>query len=106
MKIARETTAGLPHPAPQGTTIYHWHGGLLLLAKTLVLDRPTSPVAATLRIALGKPYTIEVQDRRLTTRASLVGSKVCHKAITAIGSDLAPLYFAVEWVRSSEVRYA
>lgn len=86
----------LPHPAPTGATIYHWRGGLLLLAQTLLLDRPTAPIAATLRIALGQPYTIEVEDRILTTRASLVAPKQCRKQLTAVNSELALFYLPIE----------
>ncbi len=86
----------LPHPAPAGLRIYHWHGGLLLLASTLILDRPTQPIAATLRIALRKPYTIEVEDTTLTTRASLVGSQRLRKRVTAIDSDVALFYLPIE----------
>ena len=84
------------HPAPHGATIYHWHGGLLLLTNSLYLDRPTSPIAATLRIALGEPYTIEVEGRVLTTRASLVGPKRCRNRITAVNSDMALFYLPIE----------
>lgn len=86
----------LPHPAPAGLRIYHWHGGLLLLASTLVLDRPTQPIAATLRIALRNPYSIEVEDTTLTTRASLVGSQRLRKRVTAIDSDVALFYLPIE----------
>ena len=84
------------HPAPYGATIYHWHGGLLLLTNSLYLDRPTAPIAATLRIALGEPYTIEVEGRVLTTRASLVGPKRCRNRITAVNSDMALFYLPIE----------
>ncbi|MES2719355.1 MAG: AraC family transcriptional regulator [Pseudomonadota bacterium] len=84
------------HPAPHGATIYHWHGGLLMLTNSLYLDRPTAPIAATLRIALGEPYTIEVEGRVLTTRASLVGPKRCRNRITAVNSDMALFYLPIE----------
>lgn len=87
---------GAAHPAPVGATIYYWHCGLLLLAPTLVLDRPTSPLSVTLRIACREPYTIEVEGRTLTTRASLVGSKAGRRRITAINSDIALFYLSPE----------
>ena len=106
MSDAEIPSMDYPHPAPQGTRIYHWRGGLLLLAHTLVLDRPTNPIAATLRIALNKPYVIEVEDRKITTRASLVGSGKVRKRVTAIDSDVALFYFPIEWPEYSGLRRA
>lgn len=96
----------LPHPAPAGTTIYHWQGGLLLLARTLVLTRPTMPISATLRLAISKPYTVEVEDCSLETRASLVGSKRLRKRIVAVDSDMALFYFPIEWPEYAGLRKA
>jgi len=96
MKTAGGEAAGLPHPAPAGARIYLWHGGLLLLAESLYLDRPTAPIAATLRLALGAPYTIEVEDRVLTTQASLVGSKRLRKRVVAPHSEVMLFYFPIE----------
>lgn len=80
----------------QGATIYYWKRGLLLLAPTLVLERPTSPLTATLRIACRKPYTIEVEGRSLKTYASLVAPRAERRRVVAIDSDIALFYFPLE----------
>lgn len=90
------SSARQPQPASEGATIYYWSRGMLLLAPTLVLDRPTSPLTATLRLACNKPYTIEVEGRNLTTRASLVAPRAGRKRIVARESDIALFYFPLE----------
>ncbi|MFA5938043.1 MAG: helix-turn-helix domain-containing protein [Sinimarinibacterium sp.] len=80
----------------QGATIYYWKRGLLLLAPTLVLERPTSPLTATLRIACREPYTIEVEGRSLRTRASLVAPRAERRRVVAVNSDIALFYFPLE----------
>lgn len=80
----------------QGATIYYWTRGLLLLAPTLVLDRATSPLTATLRIACREPYTIEVEGRTLQTRASLVAPRAERRRVVAVDSDIALFYFPLE----------
>lgn len=89
---AAEAKATLPHPAPEGVTIYYWPGSLLLLAPSLLLDRPTGPLSATLRIACRESYTIEVDGKQLQTRASLVAPKAERKRIAAINSEIALFY--------------
>lgn len=84
------------HPTPNGAVLYHWQGGLLLLAETLVLTRPMKAIAATLRIALGEPYTIEVEGCTLVTRASLTGSKRVRNKVMAERSDVALFYIPME----------
>jgi AraC-like DNA-binding protein len=79
-----------------GATIYYWKRGLLLLAPTLVLDRPTSPLTATLHIACREPYTIEVEGRCLKTRASLVAPRAERRRVVAVNSDIALFYFPLE----------
>ena len=86
----------LPHPAPAGVTIYYWPCSLVLLARSLILDRPTGPLSATLRIACGEPYTIEVEGRTLRTRASLVAPKAERKRVIAQNSDIALFYLPVD----------
>ena len=76
----------------------------MLLARTLVLRRPTSPIAATLRIALDEPYEIDVEGRQLRTRASLVAPKRCRRSVTAVGSDLVLLYVPIEWPEHTGLR--
>lgn len=84
------------HPAPSGVTIYYWPCSLVLLAPSLLLDRPTSPLCATLRIACRNPYTIELDDAVLTTRASLVAPRAGRKKVTALNSDLALFYLPID----------
>ncbi|HEY0916755.1 MAG TPA: AraC family transcriptional regulator [Solimonas sp.] len=84
------------HPAPSGVTIYYWPCSLVLLAPSLLLDRPTSPLCATLRIACRNPYTIEVDGRLLTTRASLVAPRAGRKKMMALNSDLALFYLPID----------
>lgn len=86
----------LPHPAPAGVTIYYWPCSLLLLAPSLILDRPTVPITATLRIACGKPYTIEAGGKQVVTRASLVAPKAERKRIIAMQSDIALFYLPLD----------
>lgn len=87
----------LPHPSPQGMTIYHWRHGLLLLAPTLVLERTTTPLCATLRLACNKPYTIDVAGEEMETWASLVAPRVERRKVIAIDSHVALFYFPIEW---------
>ncbi|MEC9406114.1 MAG: AraC family transcriptional regulator [Pseudomonadota bacterium] len=87
----------LPHPSPQGMTIYHWRHGLLLLAPTLVLERTTTPLCATLRLACNKPYTINVAGEEIETWASLVAPRVERRKVIAIDSHVALFYFPIEW---------
>lgn len=84
------------HPALQGGAIYYWSSGLLLLAPTLILTRPTHSLAATLRIAAREPYTIEVEGRTLVTRASLVSPKAVRNRIIAVNSDIALFYLPID----------
>ena len=86
------TEPEIPHPAPQGVTIYYWPCSLVLLARSLLQDRPTGPLSATLRIACGKPYLIDVGGRQLRTRASLVAPQAPRKRIAAIDSEIALFY--------------
>ncbi|WP_269618505.1 helix-turn-helix domain-containing protein [Zhongshania sp. BJYM1] len=83
-------------PLVEGVKLYYWHGGLLLLAKSLVLHRPTTSIAATLRIALREPYLIEVEGRRLTARASIVAPKSCRASVEARDSNMALFYLPIE----------
>ncbi len=97
--MAENSTAPAPspaHPAPQGMTIYTWPSGLLMLAPTLVVDRPSSPLGATLRIACAAPYTIETDEGALHTRASLLGPKSGRRRVVAVDSDIAVFYLPVE----------
>ncbi len=87
---------GFEHPTPQGMTFYFWECTLLLLARSLLLDRPTGPLAATLRIACGEPYTIEVGSKKLVTRASLAAPKAERRRIVAMNSDIALFYLPLE----------
>lgn len=89
-------TESLPHPAPAGVTIYYWPCSLVLLAHSLILHRPTKPLSATLRIACGEPYTIEVEGRTLRTRASLVAPKAERKRVIAHNSEIALFYLPVD----------
>lgn len=91
----------LPHPAPSGVTIYYWPCSLVLLARSLILERPTGPLSATLRIACREPYTIEVEGKTLQTRASLVAPKAERKKIIAIDSDIALFYLPLEMIEYS-----
>ena len=92
------------YPSAEGMSLYYWHGGLLLLARTLMLNRPTTSIAATLRIALGDPYTIEVEGRELTTRASIVAPKSRRASVNACDSDMALFYLPVERPEYSSLR--
>lgn len=84
------------HPAPAGATIYYWSSGLLTLAPTLVVERPSSPLGATLRIALAEPYVIEVRGERIVTRASLLAPKSGRRRIVAVDSDIAVFYLPMD----------
>ena len=77
-------------PTPQGVTIYYWPCSLVLLAPSLLLDRPTSPLCATVRISCTRPYLIEVDGEVLTTRATLVAPKAGRKRV-----DIALFYLPV-----------
>ncbi|MGB1556469.1 MAG: helix-turn-helix domain-containing protein [Oceanococcaceae bacterium] len=94
----------LEHPAPQGMTLYYWPCSLLLLAPSLLLDRPTGPLAATLRIACAEPYMIQVGERCIRTRVSLVAPKAKRKRIAAIGSEIALFYLPLELPQYAGVR--
>lgn len=94
----------LPHPAPQGVTIYYWPCSLVLLARSLLLDRPTGPLSATLRIACAEPYLIDVGGRQLRTRASLVAPQAPRKRIAAIDSDIALFYLPLDMPEYAGVR--
>lgn len=86
----------LKHPAPNGVTVYYWPTSLILLAPSLLLDRPTSPLCATLRIACGKPYVIEVNGQQITTRASLVAPGAIRNKLIALDSDIALFYIPLD----------
>ncbi len=92
------------HPAPQGVTIYYWPCSLVLLARSLLLDRPTGPLSATLRIACAKPYFIEVNGQQLQTRASLVAPKAERKRIFAVDSEVALFYLPLDMPEYAGVR--
>ncbi len=92
------------HPAPHGMTLYYWPCSLLLLARSLLLDRPTGPLAATLRIGCAKPYMIEVGGHRITTRVSLVAPKAPRKRIAAIDSEMALFYLPLDRPEYAGVR--
>lgn len=81
-------------------TVYYWNRGFVLLAPTFVLDRTRHPyrrLSATLLIARGKPFLIEIGDgTRLTTRAALVGPKVSRRRIAAVDSELAIFDLGIE----------
>lgn len=77
-------------------TIYTWPGGLLTLARTLVVERPSSPLGATLRIACAAPYRIETDEGTLVTRASLLGPKSGRRRVVAVDSDIAVFYLPIE----------
>lgn len=92
------------HPAPHGLTLYYWPCSLILLARTLVLDRSTSPLCATLRIACGEPYEIEVNGQTLRTRASLVAPGARRNRVTAIDSRVALFYIPIDTTRLAQVK--
>lgn len=96
----------LPHPSPAGMTIYHWRHGLLLLAPTLVLERTTTPLCATLRLACNKPYRIDVAGEEITTWASLVAPRVERRKVIAVDSHVALFYFPIEWPEYAGVQAA
>ncbi|TAJ55715.1 MAG: AraC family transcriptional regulator [Nevskiaceae bacterium] len=96
---AQQRANGREDPARlvrQGATIYYWRRGILLLAPSLVLDRATSPLTATLRIACEAPYLIEVEGQTLTTRASLVAPRAERRRVVAVNSYIALFYFPLE----------
>lgn len=97
-------TEALEHPAPRGVTIYYWPCAVVLLAPSLMLDRPTGPLSATLRLACAEPYMINVGGQLLTTRASLVAPKAPRKRIAALNSDLALFYLPVDAPEYAGVR--
>lgn len=68
----------------------------MLLAPSLILDRPTSPLCATLRIACKNPYSISVDDKEIVTKASLVAPKAGRKRIVALDSDMALFYLPLD----------
>lgn len=76
----------------------------MLLAPSLVLDRPTSPLCATLRIACKNPYTINVEGKEIVTKASLVGPKAGRKRIVALESDMALFYLPFEAPENAGLR--
>lgn len=94
----------IEHPAPAGVTIYYWPCSLVLLAPTLVLNQPTSPMCATLRIACNAPYQIEVDGRTLETRASLVAPRVKRNRVVAVDSDIALIYLPVDVPEFAEIK--
>lgn len=89
-------SADQPCPSSQIATIYYWSRGLLLLAPTLVLDRPTSPLTATLRLGCTAAYSIEVEGQTLHTRSSLVAPRAGRRRITAVDAGVALFYFPLE----------
>lgn len=93
-----------PHPTPEGTTIYYWSNGLLLLAPTLIVERPSNPLGATLRIACGEPYVIEVDGKPVRTRASLLGPKVGRRRVEAIHSDIAVFYLPIDAPENADLK--
>jgi len=94
----------IKHSAPKGIIIYYWPCSLILLAPSLLLDRPTSPLCATLRIACGKPYSIEVNGQKLVTRASLVAPGAVRNQLIAFESDIALFYIPVEAAGMKQVK--
>lgn len=86
----------IAHPAEAGVTIYYWSCSLVLLAPSLLLDRPVSPLCATIRIACREPYTIEVEGKTLQTRASLVAPRAGRKRVSAVNSDIALFYIPID----------
>ena len=92
------------HPAPAGVKIYYWPCSLLLTAPSLLLDRPTGPLSATLRISCREPYTIEVAGETRVTRASLVAPKAERKRIIAPNSDIALFYLPLQAPRHAALR--
>lgn len=84
------------HPAPEGATVYYWSDGLLMLARTLVVEKASSPLTATLRIACAEPYLIEVDGQPVRTRASLLGPKSGRRRIEAVNSELAVFYLPLD----------
>ncbi len=92
------------HPAPQGVSIYYWPCSLVLLARSLLLDRPTGPLSATLRIACAKPYFIDVNGQQLQTRASLAAPKAERKRIVAVDSEVALFYLPLDMPEYAGVR--
>ncbi len=92
------------HPTPRGVTIYYWPCSLVLLAPSLILDRPTGPLSATVRIACKEPYTIEVGEQKLVTRASIVAPKAERRRILAQNSDIALFYLPLDTPEYSGVR--
>jgi AraC-like DNA-binding protein len=89
-KTGRRTRA----PAfPALLTIYYGRRRMLTLAKSFMLDRATSPyrrLSATLFVACGAPFQLEVGDGiTLTTRAALLAPKVRRRRTVALDSDIA-----------------
>lgn len=76
----------------------------MLLARSLLLDRPTGPLPATLRIACAQTYFIEVNGQQLQTRASLVAPKAERKRISAVDSDVALFYLPLDMTEYAGVR--
>jgi len=92
------------HPAPDGLTLYYWSCSLILLAPSLLLDRATSPLCATLRIACGKPYLIEVNGQQLETRASLVAPGAKRNRVIALDSQIALFYIPLDAVNLQPIK--
>jgi AraC-like DNA-binding protein len=99
-----EKSHGATHPTPAGVTIYYWPCSLVLLAPTLLLDRPTSPLCATIRIACNEPYTIEVEGKTLVTRASLVAPRAGRKKVQALNSHIALFYIPLDMPEYSALK--
>jgi AraC-like DNA-binding protein len=85
----RKRTEILQH----GATAYYRNRRFLMLATSFVLDRGSSPyrrLSASLMLACGEPFRLEVGDAlTLTTRAALVSPKVRRRRTVALDSRLA-----------------
>jgi AraC-like DNA-binding protein len=94
----RSSPRQLAHPTPAGATIYYWPCTIVLVARTMLLERSFSPIFATLRVACGKPFTMDVGDgQQITCRAVLIPPKIERRRTAALNSDLAAFYLPVEY---------
>lgn len=89
-----------PPPALANLTIYYGVRWFLLMARTFVLHRETSPyrrLSATLMIATGAPIQLEVENYPpLTVQACLLAPNVRRQRITAVDSNIAIFDLPIE----------
>lgn len=81
-------------------TIYYGSRWFLLLARHFVLRRSEHPyrrLSATLMIARGRPFTLQVDDcEAISTQAVLIAPKVQRRLIEAVDSHIAIFDLAIE----------